>query len=90
MTSNGPSDRNPTLRRIRLFLSPGIGIKRWLAVGVVGVLLVALGIAFAVSVSLTNSIVEVGRTLTFGGILTGVQRGAIFGVVGVVISGTSA
>ena len=90
MSSNGPSDRNQTLRRIRLFLYPGIGIKRWLAVGAVGVLLVALGIAFAVSVSLTNSIVEVGRTLTFGGTLTNIQRGAIFGFVGLVISGTSA
>ncbi|MCH8199256.1 MAG: hypothetical protein IIA54_04200, partial [Chloroflexi bacterium] len=82
MSSNAPPDRNPTFRRIRLFLYPGIGIKRWLAVGVVGVLLVALGIAFAVSVSLTNTIVEAGRTLTFGGFLTGVQRGAVFGAVG--------
>ena len=89
MSSNAPPDRSPTLRRIRLFLYPGIGIKRWLAVGVVGVLLVALGIAFAVSVSLTNSIVEAGRTLTFGGFLTGVQRGAVFGLVGLAISGLS-
>ena len=90
MSSNGPSDRNPTLRLLRLFLQPGIGIKRWLAVGTAGVLLVALGIAFAVSVSLTNTIVEVGRTLTFGGFLTNVQRGAIFGSIGFAISGLSA
>ena len=90
MSSNAPSDRNLTLRRIRLFLYPGIGIKRWLAVGVVGVLLVALGIAFAVSVSLTNAIVEAGRTLTFGGLLTGLQRGVVFGVAGLAISGLSA
>ena len=90
MSSNGSSDHHPTLRRIRLFLYPGIGIKRWLAVGVLGLLLVALGIAFAVSVSLTTTIVEVGRTLTFGGTLTGIERGAIFGAVGLVISGISA
>ena len=90
MSSNGPPDRNPTFRRIRLFLYPGIGIKRWLAVGVAGVLLVALGIAFAVSVSLTNTIVEAGRTLTFGGFLTGVQRGAVFGIAGLAITGLSA
>ena len=90
MSSNGSSDRHPTLRRIRLFLYPGIGIKRWLAVGVLGLLLVALGIAFAVSVSLTTTIVEVGRALTFGGTLTGIQRGAIFGAVGLVLSGIAA
>ena len=90
MNSNGPTDRNPTLLRFRLFLYPGIGIKRWLAVGIAGVLLVALGIAFAVSVSLTNTIVEVGRTLTFGGFLTNVQRGAVFGSIGFAISGLSA
>lgn len=90
MSSNAPPDRNPTFRRIRLFLYPGIGIKRWLAVGAAGVLLVALGIAFAVSVSLTNSIVEVGRTLTFGGFLNGVQRGAVFAAVGLAITALSA
>ena len=91
MSSNGPSDRNPTLlRRIRLFLYPGIGIKRWLAVGIVGVLLVALGMAFAVSASLTSTVVEVGRTLTFGASLTGAQRGAIFATIGLVITAVSA
>ena len=90
MSSNGPPDRNPTLRRLRLFLYPGIGIKRWLAVGVAGVLLVALGIAFAVSVSLTNTVVEAGRALTFGGFLTGLQRGAVFGAAGLAISALSA
>jgi uncharacterized cofD-like protein len=77
-------------RRLLLLMRPGIGIKRWAAVGVVGVLLTALGIAFAVSVSLTTTIVETGRTLTFGGWLNGVERGALFGGVGLAISGISA
>ena len=90
MNPSGAPDRGRALRRVRLFLYPGIGVKRWIAVGVVGVLLVALGITFAVSVSLTNTIVEIGRALTLGGFLTGVQRGIVFGSVGLVVSGVAA
>ena len=82
MNSNGSAFQRLILQRMLLLGYPGIGIKRWLALGTLGVLLVALGIAFAVSASITSTVVEVGRTLTFGGWLTGVQRGAIFGTLG--------
>lgn len=77
-------------RMARILVEPGIGIKRWAAVGMAGVLLTALGIAFAVSVSLTNTVVEFGRTLTLGNHLNGVLRGAIFGGGGLLLSGLAA
>ncbi|MEE8518516.1 MAG: gluconeogenesis factor YvcK family protein [Dehalococcoidia bacterium] len=92
MRTNGEANRTTAglMRLFVLLMRPGIGIKRWAGVGMAGVLLTALGIAFAVSVSVTTTIVDTGRTLTFGGLLTGVQRGAIFGGIGLIVSGTSA
>ena len=82
MNSNGSPSPKLTLQRMLVLLYPGIGIKRWVALGALGVVFVALGIAFAASASITSTVVEVGRTLTLGSWLTGVQRGAIFGVLG--------
>jgi hypothetical protein len=80
----------PPAERLRLLLLPGIGLKRWVLAGAVGVLLIALGIAFAVSVSLTTTIVNVGRVLTLGHLLGGVARGMVFIALGLVLAGLAA
>ncbi len=86
---NAPPQRS-SAELLRLLLLPGIGLKRWLLIGTVGVVLIALGIAFAVSVSLTSTIVSVGRVLTLGHLLGGVARGAVFIALGLVLVGVGA
>ncbi len=81
---------SPSREQLRALLLPGIGLKRWVLAGVVGVLLIALGIAFAVSVSLTTTIVNVGRVLTLGHLLGGVARGMVLIVLGLVLAGLAA
>jgi uncharacterized cofD-like protein len=69
-------------RRAVLLMQPGIGIKRWLVVGAFGVLLLALGMALAVSFSVSSAVVEVGRTVTFRN-LGATWRGVIVGGMGI-------
>ena len=80
------------MRLARLLLQPGIGIKRWAALAFFGVLLVTIGVAFGVSVSVaqvTESLggraVDVGRTITFASVLPGLWRGVLFGSAGLLM-----
>jgi uncharacterized cofD-like protein len=88
-TGNG-NEVQELLRWFILLLRPGIGIKRWVALGCIGVLFVALGMAFSLSVSVTPIILELGRTLTFGDVLTGLLRGVSVGLIGFGFIGTAA
>ncbi|MEK9658627.1 MAG: gluconeogenesis factor YvcK family protein [Chloroflexota bacterium] len=88
-SGNGPRPSTPR-EQLRLLLLPDIGLKRWVLAGAVGVLLVALGSAFAVSVSVTSTIVNVGQVLTLGHLLGGVARGAVLIGLGLVLAGIAA
>jgi uncharacterized cofD-like protein len=66
-------------RWVRLIMQPGIGLKRWLFVAFAGVLVMAMGIAFAMSASVADAATNVGRTATFANTSLGaVFRGSIF------------
>ena len=65
-----------------MLLRPGIGVKRWLALGVIGTFVMVSGIAFALSVSVSEQIAEFGRFVTFTNVLAPATRGVIFGTAG--------
>jgi len=75
---------------VLMLLRPGIGVKRWLLLGVVGIFVMVSGISFALSVSVSQQIGEVGRAVTFSTVLDPVVRGLIFGTIGFVIIGAAA
>ncbi len=62
-------------------VQPGIGLKRWLALLVLGTLLVTTGVAFAFSSPVHNLFYNVVHFLTLGE-LPGLLRGAIFIALG--------
>ncbi len=62
-------------------LQPGIGLKRWLALLVLGVLSVTMGVAFTLSSPLRDITYSVAQVLTFAG-LPAATRGAIFIALG--------
>ena len=72
-----------------MLLRPGIGVKQWPLLGVVGVFVIVSGIAFAPSVFVSQQTSEIGRTVTFINVLDPVVRGLIFGAIGFVIIGAA-
>lgn len=68
-------------RRIRTLMRPGLGLKRWLALLALGLILFGLGIGFAMAVSISPRLLPVLRTLTLGG-SPPLVRGGIFIVAG--------
>ncbi|MEX2599939.1 MAG: gluconeogenesis factor YvcK family protein [Dehalococcoidia bacterium] len=85
-----PSEISGFIRWVRMLLQPGIGIKRWILLGASGVVLVAVGIAFALAIPFGPFLVDVGRTVTFGTVVGGVLRGVALGVLGFGLIGASA
>jgi uncharacterized cofD-like protein len=82
-----PHSQEPTTREWLAFLArPGIGIKRWLAVGFVGLLILTTGIAFALSVSVTETIVDIARRSTFAGRMPPAMRGALTAAIGLALA----
>jgi uncharacterized cofD-like protein len=75
---------------VLMLLRPGIGVKRWLLLGIVGIFVMVSGIAFALSISVSTQISELGRTVTFSNVLDPAIRGVIFGTAGFVIIGAAA
>jgi uncharacterized cofD-like protein len=73
-----------------MLLRPGIGVKRWVLLGTAGIFVMVSGIAFALSVSVSQQIAEFGRMVTFTNVLNPVVRGLIFGTLGFAIVGTAA
>ena len=71
---------------IAMFMRPGIGVKRWLALLFLGLLFLASGIAFAASISVSEQIANIGRTITFANRLAPIWRGLIFGGTGGLIA----
>jgi len=72
---------NASLRRFGLFLRPGLGLKRWLLVMGVGMVLAALGLAFATAQPISPNVLGVLRTLTLAE-LSPLARGALFFILG--------
>ena len=72
------------MHRLNALLSPGIGIKRWLAIFVLGLLLFGLGVGFAMAAPLNQKILPILRAITFGE-QTPFVRGGIFILMGLVL-----
>ena len=82
-----PHSQEPTTREwLSLLARPGIGIKRWLVVGFVGLLILTTGIAFALSVSVTDTIVDIARRSTFAGRMSPVVRGGLTAAIGLTLA----
>ncbi|MBI4312027.1 MAG: YvcK family protein [Chloroflexi bacterium] len=65
-------------------VQPGIGLKRWVALLVAGIVFLAMGIAFAMSASVFHLAYALGYKLTLGG-LSPLLRGGIFLGIGLLV-----
>ena len=80
-----------TRRRLRVLLTPGIGLKRWLALAIFGAALLLLGITLGLgsvtdlSLDLTDRAIGYGRTLTFAHVLPVFWRSVLFGSLGALV-----
>jgi uncharacterized cofD-like protein len=63
-------------------MRPGIGLKRWLALAIVGTLTIATGMTIASNVSLLETLRTLGRLSTFGGTVSDIVRGGAISVAG--------
>ena len=76
------------VRRALFLLKPGLHLKRWLALIVLGIVFLVLGIAFTVQVALSDSVLTVLRTISLNQ-LPPLVRGSIFLVASLVIMGVA-
>ncbi len=79
--------RNPVLARrlsnsLLILLLPGVSLKRWLIVGAVGLLAMALGVLFALDVSTGPAFISFARSATLEG-EPAYLRGAVFIAIGI-------
>ncbi|MBT17914.1 MAG: hypothetical protein CL889_02935 [Dehalococcoidia bacterium] len=78
-------------RRFFLFLTPGIGLKRWIFLSLLGAIWVSLGFALAftsiteISMDFTSGVVNFGRKITLSGVVPLVWRGAFFALIGIFV-----
>ena len=63
-------------------MRPGIGLKRWLALAVLGTFTVAAGMTIASNVSLIDTLRELGQLSTFGGTISDIVRGFAISAAG--------
>jgi uncharacterized cofD-like protein len=84
---NRPPSRDPSnLEWLLLLARPGIGIKRWLITGFVGLLILTTGIAFALSISVSEVLLELARRATFAGSISPMIRGVMTAAIGLVLT----
>ncbi|MCS7207011.1 MAG: YvcK family protein [Dehalococcoidia bacterium] len=69
---------------IRSFLRPGLGLKRWLLLCVLGVGCIGLGIGFAIATPISPRLLAIGQTLTLK-FLPPLWRGSVFIAIGCVL-----
>lgn len=82
-----PPQEEPTIIEwLSLLARPGIGIKRWLITGLVGLLILTTGIAFALSVSVSETLVEIARRATFARSMPPALRGALTAGIGLALA----
>ena len=87
---NRPPSRQPTIIEwLSLLARPGIGIKRWLIVGLAGLLILATGIAFALSISVGGTLTEIARRVTFAQSISPLMRGALTASIGLGLAAVS-
>ncbi len=72
------------VRGALFLLKPGLGLKRWLALIVLGLVFLVLGIAFTAQVALSDRVLAVLRTISLAQ-LTPLMRGAIFLVASLMV-----
>jgi uncharacterized cofD-like protein len=87
LNSSGQEHRPSPIRRVLLFLQPGIGLKRWAGLAVIGLLLLVLGLVFALSTSPGETFLRIGRTVTLSSVIPALWRGVIFAGSGGAIAG---
>jgi len=63
-------------------MRPGIGLKRWLALAIVGTLTTAVGMTIASSVSLLETLRALAQLSTFGGTVSDIVRGGAISASG--------
>ena len=80
--------RNPTASSLLLLLVPGLSLKRWLALGALGVIAVTFGVVFALDISLGPKFDSVVGVISLRGANPAV-RGGVFIALGVVAAGTA-
>jgi hypothetical protein len=61
LDDQSPSEKPSSLEWLSLLTRPGVGLKRLLLTGLVGLLILTTGIAFALSVSVSETLVEFAR-----------------------------
>lgn len=82
---SGP--RAGSLPWLLLFVMPGIGVKRWVALGTLGVLVFGVGIAFVLSLGVSDPFLRFVRTVTLGNVLSPIWRGTLVSAAGLSIAG---
>ncbi len=85
--SNDYRNGSGPLRRLMLVMQPGIGLKRWAGLAVIGLLMLVLGVVFAVSGSPSATFLKVGRAITLSSVLPAIWRGVLFAGLGGAIAG---
>ena len=80
--------RNPTASSLLLLLVPGLSLKRWLALGALGVVAVTFGVVFALDISLGPKFDSVVGVISLRGANPAV-RGGVFIALGVVAAGAA-
>ena len=85
-----PSEKPTILKWLSLLARPGIGIKRWLITGLVGLLILTAGIALALPVSMSETLVEIARRATFARSMPPVIRGVLMAGIGLTLIAISA
>ena len=85
----GTGNSSAALRsRLRMLVRPGLGLKRWLALTMLGLVMFGLGVGFAMAIPISSKVLIVLRTLTLGG-YPPLIRGAVFVLMGSVLGGFS-
>ena len=71
--------------KIKIFLRPGLGLKRWLFILALGLVLFSIGVGFSMAVQISPKILPVLRYVTLEN-FSPVTRGLVFITVGAIIT----
>ena len=74
---------------IKIFLRPGLGLKRWLLMLVLGLVLFSIGIGFSMATTISPEILPILRYITLEN-FPPVPRGIVFIIVGAIITTSAA
>ena len=77
-----PTKSNPST--ISLLFQPGIGLKRWIFIALLGLIFTSLGTGFILQISLSSNLITIGRYLTLVWLPLPI-RGLIFLTLGLIL-----